>query len=211
MRKAEPGTWNKEPGNAKGGTWKSKRRNREPGTRNPEKQKAEPGTRNLEKPTAEPGTWNLEPGTGNGEERSQELVDKMAESQGKSYGGSAFGFEDLNVYKAARQFRRRMYQIAKVLPSDERFALIQQMRRAAISLTNNLAEGYGRYTWQDRTHFCRQARGSLMELVDDIGACHEEGYIAEAELKSIREQAAQVLQLMNGYIGYLQKGLKEKG
>ena len=135
----------------------------------------------------------------------------MAESQDKSYGRSAFGFEDLNVYKAAQQFRRRMYQVAKLLPADERFALAQQMRRAAISLTNNLAEGYGRYTWQDRTHFCRQARGSLMELVDDIDICREEGYIAEAEAKLGREQAAQVLQLMNGYIGYLQKGLKEKG
>ena len=180
MRKAEPGTWNKEPGNAKGGT-----RNREQGTRKCS------GTRTAE--------------------IAREPVDKMAENQDKCYGNSAFGFEDLNVYKAARQFRRRMYQIAKVLPGEERFALIQQMRRAAISLTNNLSEGYGRYTWQDRTHFCRQARGSLMELVDDIGICHEEGYIAEAEFKSIREQAAQVLQLMNGYIGYLQKGLKEKG
>jgi four helix bundle protein len=135
----------------------------------------------------------------------------MAESQDKSYGRSTFGFEDLNVYKAAQQFRRRMYQVAKLLPGDERFALAQQMRRAAISLTNNLAEGYGRYTWQDRTHFCRQARGSLMELVDDIDICREEGYIAEAEAKLGREQAAQVLQLMNGYIGYLQKGLRDKG
>ncbi len=136
-------------------------------------------------------------------------VDKMTESHDKGYGNSAFGFEDLNVYKAAREFRRKMYHVAKALPGEERFALAQQMRRAAISLTNNLAEGYGRYTWQDRTHFCRQSRGSLMELVDDIDICLEEGYIAKAE--SLREQAAQVLQLMNGYIGYLQKGLKEKG
>lgn len=122
-----------------------------------------------------------------------------------------FGFEDLDVYKEARSFRQEIYRVAKSLPAEERFALAQQIRGAAISLTNNLAEGYGRYTWQDRTHFCRQARGSLMELVDDLGACQDEAYLGEAAVRSLRDRAARVLRLMNGYIGYLQRGLKQKG
>ena len=71
---------------------------------------------------------------------------------------SPFGFEDLEVYRAARAFRRRIYKLAKLLPEEEKYALGQQMRRAAVSLTNNIAEGYGRHHWQQNTQFCRQAR-----------------------------------------------------
>jgi hypothetical protein len=54
-------------------------------------------------------------------------------------------FEDLEVYKAAREFRKAMYRVAKRLPDFEKFGLASQIRRAAISLTNNLAEGHGRF------------------------------------------------------------------
>ena len=83
-------------------------------------------------------------------------------------GTSSFGFEDLDVYKAARAFRKRIYRLAKLLPEDGRHALARQMRRAAVSLTSNIAEGYGRHHWQENTQFCRQSRGSLLELIDDI-------------------------------------------
>ena len=81
-------------------------------------------------------------------------------------GKSPFGFEDLEVYKAARAYRRRIYKLVKLLPPEEKYALGQQMRRSAISITNNIAEGHGRYNWQDNVRFCRIARGSLCETVD---------------------------------------------
>ena len=119
---------------------------------------------------------------------------------------SPFGFEDLEVYKAARAFRGRIYKLAKMLPAEERSGLAQQMRRAAVSLTSNIAEGYGRHHWQDNTKFCRQSRGSLMELMDDINVCLDEQYAEAEHLEQLKtEDGLKILKLLNGYIAYLQK------
>ncbi len=118
---------------------------------------------------------------------------------------SPFGFEDLETYQVARAFRGRVYRLIKLLPGEEKFALAQQMRRAAVSITNNLAEGHGRYNWQDRMRFCRNARGSLTEVVDDINVCIDEGYAEPEHLGDLKDDAARVLRLLNGYIGYLKK------
>lgn len=125
----------------------------------------------------------------------------------KRYGeqASPFGFEDLTVYQAASRLRRRVYGLVKTLPAEERFALGQQMRRAAVSLTSNIAEGYGRHHWQENTQFCRHSRGSLLEVVDTVNTCRDEAYVAEEDYKAARAEAAEVLRLLNGYIRYLQK------
>jgi len=121
-----------------------------------------------------------------------------------------FGFEDLDVYKAARNFRCRIYKLVQLLPKEEAYALGQQMRRAAISLTNNITEGYGRHNWQDNTQFCRIARGSLMELVDDINICLDANYAKPEHLSDLKSNSLDVLRLLNGYIAYLQKRKSSK-
>lgn len=127
-------------------------------------------------------------------------------------GASAFGFEDLEVYRAARAFRRRIYRLARALPPEEKFALNQQMRRAGVSLTNNIAEGYGRHNWQENTRFCRQSRGSLLELIDDINVCIDEKYADIARLKAPKdEDGVALVKLLNGYIAYLQKQKMQEG
>jgi len=126
-------------------------------------------------------------------------------------GGSPFGFEDLTVYQAAREFRKRIYRLAKLLPDEERYGLAQQMRRAAVSLTSNIAEGYGRHHWQQNTQFCRQSRGSLMELIDDINVCIDEQYAEAERLEKLKqEDGVALLKLLNGYIAYLQKQKKQE-
>lgn len=130
---------------------------------------------------------------------------------GEKYGQSPFGFEDLEVHQAARALRNGMYTLAKLLPDEEKYALAGQMRRAAVSLASNIAEGYGRFTWQDTTHFCRQSRGSLMELVDQINTCMDQQYAEADALGDLRNEAARVLQLLNGYIRYLQRSKSEAG
>ena len=123
-----------------------------------------------------------------------------------AYGNSPFGFEDLEVYKVARELRKRMYGLVKILPQEEKYALGQQIRRAAISLTNNMAEGYGRFNWQESIQFFRHSRGSLLELMDDLKVCEDEGYADEEFLGGSRKQAESVLRLINGYINYLKRG-----
>jgi four helix bundle protein len=94
----------------------------------------------------------------------------------------------------------------KLLPAEEKFGLAQQMRRAAVSVTNNIAEGYGRHHWQENTHFCRHSRGSLMELIDDINVCLDEKYADQEKLETLKEEdALSLLKLLNGYISYLQR------
>lgn len=112
-------------------------------------------------------------------------------------------FEDLEVYKAAREFRIAMYRLAKRLPDFEKFGLASQIRRAAVSLTNNLAEGHGRFHFLDQIKFTLISRGSLEELIDDLNVCADENYIPAAEVAAIKSAAWHVLKLLNGYLRYL--------
>jgi four helix bundle protein len=81
-------------------------------------------------------------------------------------GGDKFRtFEDLEVYQAARAFRKKMHGVTRQLPDFEKFELASQVRRAAVSLTNNIAEGHGRYHFADQVRFFLGSRGSLQELV----------------------------------------------
>src|SRR5438034_7853340 len=91
-------------------------------------------------------------------------------------------FEDLEVYQIAREFRKRMYGVNRRLPSFEKFELGSQIRRAAVSLTNNIAEGHGRFHFLDQIKFMLQARGSLQELIDDLNVCEDETYIPTPEI-----------------------------
>jgi four helix bundle protein len=112
-------------------------------------------------------------------------------------------FEDLEVYKKAREFRRRMYAVARKLPDFEKYELGRQIRRAAVSLTNNIAEGHGRYHYLDEIKFQLQSRGSLAELLDDLNVCQDEDYVPGAEIFELKEGAKEVQRLINGYIRFL--------
>ena len=112
-------------------------------------------------------------------------------------------FEDLKVYQLAREFRKAMYRIAGRLPDVEKFGLTSQIRRAAVSLTNNIAEGHGRYHYLDQIKFTLQSRGSLEELIDDLNVCADEEYFGIEEIDSLKEQGWRIRQLIDGYIRYL--------
>jgi four helix bundle protein len=112
-------------------------------------------------------------------------------------------FEDLKLYQVAREFRKAMYRIARQLPETEKFGLASQMRRAAVSLTNNIAEGHGRYHYLDQIKFTLQSRGSLEELIDDLNVCADEEYLPIEEIDALKEQGWRIRQLSDGYIRYL--------
>jgi len=120
-------------------------------------------------------------------------------------------FEDLEVYQVAREFRKAMYRVAKQLPESEKFGLAGQIRRAAVSLTNNIAEGHGRYHYLDQIKFMLQSRGSLEELIDDLNACADEDYLPEIEIAPLKENGWRVRQLIDGYIRYLRQQKNSEG
>ena len=112
-------------------------------------------------------------------------------------------FEDLKVYKAAREFRKAMYAVSRRLPDFEKHDLGRQIRRASVSLTNNMAEAHGRYHYPDQIRFFLHSRGSLQELVDDLNVCLDENYLSSDDIAKLKERASGVLALVNGYLRYL--------
>ncbi|MGI8436710.1 MAG: four helix bundle protein [Chthoniobacterales bacterium] len=112
-------------------------------------------------------------------------------------------FEDLEVYQVARAFRKAMYQVARELPEIEKFGLASQVRRAAVSLTNNIAEGHGRFHFLDQIKFTLQARGSLEELIDDLNVCEDERYATPDRVAALKQEGWRMRQLIDGYIRYL--------
>jgi len=107
-------------------------------------------------------------------------------------------FEDLEVYKAAREFRKAMYAVTRRLPDFEKSDLASQIRRASVSLTNNMAEGHGRFHYPDQIRFFLHSRGSLEELVDDLNVCLDENYISRDEVAKWNEEARSLLALITG-------------
>lgn len=118
-------------------------------------------------------------------------------------------FEDLETYQVAREFRKAMYAVNRRLPSFEKFELGSQIRRAAVSLTNNIAEGHGRFHYLEQIKFCLNARGSLEELLDDLNVCEDESYLTAAEIAPWKQQGWRVHRLLNGYIRWLRERKQE--
>jgi four helix bundle protein len=114
-------------------------------------------------------------------------------------------FEDLEVWQFLRQLRIKFTQLAKRLPPEEKYRLTDQIIRASRSTTNNISEGYGRYHFQENVQFCRHSRGSLYELIDHVITCNDEGYISDTERNEYRADCLRGIQLVNGYIRFLNK------
>lgn len=117
------------------------------------------------------------------------------------------GFEGLDVYQAARTFRRKISLFCKDLPASEKFLLKDQVLRSSRSITANIAEGYGRFYFKEFIQFCRQARGSLTETLEHLICAADEGYISESQLSEFKNDYSNLLRLINGFINYLQKQL----
>ena len=93
-----------------------------------------------------------------------------------------------------------IFDLTKSFPKEERYILCSQMRRAAVSVTANIAEGYGRFSYQESIQFCRQSRASVYELRDHLTSVLDAGYCAVEKLKGIDRLAMSEIRLLNGYI-----------
>jgi four helix bundle protein len=124
---------------------------------------------------------------------------------------SQFSLDDSELYNCARRFRKKTYQLIRQLPPEEKYCLGTQMRRAALSVTNNIAEGHSRWYYQENTHFCRIARGSVGELIDDFNACCVEQYGDAKLAEELKADACQMIARINSYIAYLRRSKQGDG
>ena len=114
-------------------------------------------------------------------------------------------FEDLEVWNVCRELRKQLSDAAKRFPNDERYRLADQLIRAARSVTANIAEGYGRFHYQENIQFVRQARGSLFEVLDHLSVACDAGYLDKDSFQKYREHTLRAISLVNGFIRYLVK------
>jgi four helix bundle protein len=123
--------------------------------------------------------------------------------------------ESLETWRKAQGFAMRIYrEIIPLLPAEEKWGLCQQLRRSATSVPANIAEGHGRYYYQDNVRFCYNARGSLEETLSHVSFCHQIGFIPDRLYSEIEQDGEKLSQMLNGYIGYLKKskqGASEPG
>jgi four helix bundle protein len=114
-------------------------------------------------------------------------------------------FEDLECWKLCRDLRKTMNSYIVKFPKEEKYLLTDQLTRALRSTTNNIAEGYGRFHFQENIQFCRISRGSLFESIDHLIIAEEQGYINKNDFELLREKINRCLAVLNGYINYLKK------
>ena len=119
---------------------------------------------------------------------------------------SVKSLETLDVWKKATHFALRFYrEVLPLLPAEEKWNLNQQLRRSSNSIPANIAEGYGRFYYQEIIRFCYIARGSLEETLSHLVMCVELKYIPKTLFDSLEQDGEKLTQMINGYIGYLKR------
>ena len=128
---------------------------------------------------------------------------------------SVQGLKRLKVWERTKDFALKIYkEVLPLMPAEEKWALKQQLRRSSVSISSNIAEGYGRYNYQDNVRFCYIARGSLEEALSQIVFSHEVGYLPNPIYEELEKEGEELGRMLNGYIAYLKKskqGANEPG
>lgn len=109
-----------------------------------------------------------------------------------------FSFETLEVYQKSRTLVSEVYRVQRDFPQEERYALGDQVRRAATSITANLAEGSGRQSVKEKIHFVEISYGSLMEVFCELQTAVDLGYITETKLNELRTQFIDIAKMLSG-------------
>ncbi|MBR4924541.1 MAG: four helix bundle protein [Prevotella sp.] len=109
-----------------------------------------------------------------------------------------FGYRKLVAYQKAKEVVKRTYKLLKKFPSEERYAMCDQLRRASVSITSNIAEGINRFSVKDKSHFIEMAYGSLMEVSSQFEIAEELNYITSEERLSMDQLVDDVARLLSG-------------
>ena len=111
-------------------------------------------------------------------------------------------YQDLLVWQKAMDMVLKVYELTKTFPRDEIYGLTSQMRRAAVSVPSNIAEGKGRHSQKELIQFLFHARGSLLELETQNLIAERLGYLDQPKATNLKESSSEVGRLLNGMISH---------
>jgi four helix bundle protein len=114
-------------------------------------------------------------------------------------------YTNLDIWVEARKLTNLVYEKTKQFPKEELYSLVNQIRRCAVSVPSNIAEGCGRRTSNETNHFLHITRGSLYELETQMYSSLDQKYISENEFEEILNQILICKKLINGFINYYKK------
>jgi len=120
-----------------------------------------------------------------------------------------FSFERLDVWKKSRNLAKRIYELTRLFPDLEKFGISSQLRRAAISICSNIAEGSSRISKKDQAHFYNMAYSSLMETLNQIILCDDFNYIDNKVLLELRKEITTVSILLEKLCRYARNTVKK--
>lgn len=109
-------------------------------------------------------------------------------------------FQDLEVWREGHAFVLVVYSATEAYPVGERFGLVSQMRRAAVSITSNIAEGFSRFSYKDKIRFYSMAHSSLTELQNQLLISKDVRYLGVEQFGSLWNQSVTVQKLLNGLL-----------
>ena len=115
-------------------------------------------------------------------------------------------FEDLAVWKDARKFTNKIYNLTNKFPKEELYGLTSQIRRATVSIMSNIAEGFDRRSDKELSNFLSMARGSSSEVQNDLYIALDLKYISKEDFKIMYVEAKKIAKQINGLMNYLKSG-----
>ena len=118
-------------------------------------------------------------------------------------------YRDLIAWQRARELVKETYLLTAEFPVGERFGLVSQMDRAAVSIPSNIAEGYGRATTQDYLHFLRIARGSAYELETQLVLAEDLGLCTQVASSKVVVRIQEVIRVLQGLIAALERRVEK--
>jgi len=121
-------------------------------------------------------------------------LNRLIEEKKKMY---IFSFEKLNVWKESIELTKDIYLLTNLFPSDEKFGLVSQLRRASVSISSNIAEGTSRNTNKDKTYFTTISYSSTMEVLNQLIISKELKFISEEEYLELRDRIYKISNMLN--------------
>ena len=115
-------------------------------------------------------------------------------------------FEELPVWKDARKFTSKIYNITNKFPKEELYGLTSQIRRATISIMSNIAEGFDRRSDKELSNFLSMSRASSSEVQNDLYIALDLNYISQTEFNQLYQEAKKIAKQINGLMTYLKSG-----